>query len=143
MEWDKEAAEKATKDSLERIKAEQEIEKNAKKETVKSEGIWFEDGSDEIKLLDGARYRIYPVNLKKARRLLQLLKTVNVDMAITNFMPSGDDELDVKREEEFIEMISMAFEKHGVDRDYIEENVDVVTATKIAGILLGVNGIKK
>ena len=135
MKWDKEASKEANEKSIERIKNENK--------SSESESIWFEDGSAEVNLLDGKKYKIHPVNLKKARRLLQLLKTVNVDMAIANFIPSGEPEVDVQREKDFYEMIEMAFEKYELGIEYLEENIDVVTASRIANILLGINGIKK
>jgi hypothetical protein len=135
MQWDKEASKEATQKSIERIKSEDK--------KTDSESVWFEDGSSEIILLDGKKYKIFPVNLKKARRLLQLLKTVNVDMAIANFIPSGDEELDNQREKDFFEMVQMAFEKYDLSKEYLEENVDVVNASNIANTLLGINGIKK
>ena len=140
MEWDQESSEKATQDSVERIK--NEVKPKTKEENFQSESVWFEDGK-EIKLLDGKKYLIMPVSLRKARRLMQILKTVNVDMAIMNFIPSDNEELDNKRQEELLEMMEIAFSKYNLGREYIEDNVDVVTATKIADILLGINGIKK
>jgi hypothetical protein len=141
MEWDKEASEKATKEAVERIKNEA-LTTKGKEDNYKSEAIWFEDGK-EVQLLDGRKYIIMPVNLKKARRLMQILKTVNVDMAIMNFVPTDNEELDNKRQEELMEMMGIAFSKYDLDRDYLEENIDVLTATKIADVLLGINGIKK
>ena len=151
MIYDEQASKDANADAVERIKREQREKTSKQVEETKaeqeegkdSEETWFEDGAGAVKLLDGKVYKIYPVNLKKARRLLQLMQTVNVDAAVVNFASTGDIELDAKREEEFIELIMMAFDRYEVDRDYIEENVDVVKATKIAGILLGINGLKK
>jgi uncharacterized protein (DUF2344 family) len=140
MEWDQEESIKANEAAVDRIK--NEVKPKTKEENYQSEQNWFEDGQ-EVRLLDGKKYNITPINLKKARRLMQILKTVNVDIAIMNYMPTENEELDNKRQEELLEMIEIAFGKYNLGRDYLEENIDVVTAAKIADILLGINGIKK
>jgi hypothetical protein len=140
MEWDAEESKKATENSIDRIK--DEVKPKTKEENFVSEETWFEDGK-KVKLLDGKTYSIFPVNLKKARRLLQILKTVNVDNVIINYLTTEDVELDDKRQEELYEIMEMAFSRYNLDRDYLEENIDVVTATTIADIFLGLNGIKK
>lgn len=140
MQWDMEASKEANEASVERIR--NEAKAKNKEDNFESEKIWFEDGK-EVQLLDGKKYCITPVSLKKARRLMQILKTVNVDVAIMNFIPTDNEELDNRRQEELIEMMEIAFSRYNLGRDYLEENIDVVTATLVADILLGINGIKK
>lgn len=122
------------KEAVEHIKAE---------EIRKTEKIFFED-DEEIRLRDGKVYKIPPVSLKDARKLMQKLKTVNVDVIILNFLPSEDDEMTKQREEDLFDILMMAFKNYPeVTREYIEEYVDVETARRIIEIMIGLNGLKK
>lgn len=121
-------------EAVERIKVE---------EIRKTEKIFFED-DEEIRLRDGKVYKIPPVSLKDARKLMQKLKTVNVDVIILNFLPSEDDEMTKQREEDLFDILMMAFKNYPeVTREYIEEYVDVETARRIIEIMIGLNGLKK
>lgn len=134
-------------EAVERIKREAEQEAQREKltpeEAKRIEAVFFEDDA-EIMLRDGKRYRIPPVSLKEARKIMQLLKTVNVDVIIMNFVPTGDEELDKKREDNLFDLLLMAFKNYPeVDRDYLDRYVDLATARKIIDIIIGLNGIKK
>lgn len=127
----------------------QEAVKKFKEEAISAEessyieSAFFEE-AEKITLRDGRTYSILPASLKKARRLMQLMKTVNVDIIILNFVPTGDDEVDKEREDALFEILSMAFVAYPeVDREYIEEYVDVEIAREIIEVLIGLNGIKK
>lgn len=112
-----------------------------KEEAERVEAVFFED-DEEITLRDGKTYKIPPANLKNARRLMKLMGTINIDAIILNFSPSGDD--DSQRENDLFEVLSIAFENYPeVDREYLEEYVDLITASKIIEILIGLNGLKK
>lgn len=111
-----------------------------KEEADRIESVFFED-DESIKLRDGKVYKIPPANLKNARRLMQLLKTVNIDAIILNFSPTGEDE---QKENDLFEALQIAFCNYPeVDREYLENYVDIVTASKIIEILIGLNGLKK
>ncbi len=111
-----------------------------KEEADRIESIFFED-DESVKLRDGKTYKIPPSNLKNARRLMQLLKTVNIDAIILNFSPTGEDE---QKENDLFEALLIAFSNYPeVDREYLENYVDIITASKIIEILIGLNGLKK
>lgn len=136
---EREHAEQMNKEAVERIKK----EFLSKEEAERIESIFFEDDA-EIRLRDGKRYKIPPCTLKNARRLMQLLKTVNIDVIMLNFVPTGDEALDERRINELYEILEMAFVNYKeVTREYIEEYVDVELAKKIIEILIGLNGLKK
>lgn len=72
---------------------------------------------------------------------MQLLKTINIDAIILNFSPTGEDE---QKENDLFEALQIAFCNYPeVDREYLENYVDIVTASKIIEILIGLNGLKK
>lgn len=136
---EREHAEQMNKEAVERIKK----EFLSKEEAARIESTFFEDDV-EIRLRDGKRYKIPPCTLKNARRLMQLLKTVNIDVIMLNFVPTGDEALDERRINELYEILEMAFVNYKeVTREYIEEYVDVELARKIIEILIGLNGLKK
>lgn len=128
-------------EAIARIKAEEEA--MAKVEENVSEAIFFED-DEAIKLRDGKEYRIAPCSLKDARKLMNYLKTVNVDAIVLNFAPTGDEAMDNQREEDLMNILAIAFKGYPhVDRDYIEEYVDLDIARRLIDIMLGLNGLKK
>lgn len=145
---EKEHSAKMNQEAVERIKK----ETISQEEANRIEGVFFEDDA-EVTLRDGKTYRIPPCSLKKARRLMILLKTVNIDVIMFNFLPPAMDSIDEytdvdaivkQKEDDLFEILSMAFSnyKH-IDKDYIEEYVDVELAGKIITILIGLNGLKK
>jgi hypothetical protein len=111
-----------------------------KEEADRIESIFFED-DESITLRDGKTYKIPPSNLKNARRLMQLLKTVNIDAIILNFSPNDED---TQKENDLFEVLQIAFSNYPeVDREYLENYVDIITASEIIEILIGLNGLKK
>lgn len=118
-------------------------EKITKEESERVAGVFFEDDF-EVRLRDNKTYFIPPSNLKNARRLMTLLKEVDWDAVMLNFVPTGDEEVDSKRINSLFEILEIAFVNHPqITRDYLEEYVDVITASKIVEALIGLNGLKK
>lgn len=106
------------------------------------EKVFFED-DEEIRLRDGRTYRIPPLGLKDARKLMKLINSVDSTFIIMNFMETDEGEGD--KYNELMELLLLAFKpyyKH-VDADYLAEYVDLVTAKKIIDIMTGLNGLKK
>lgn len=131
----------ANQQAVDRIK--QEI--LTQEESDRLASVFFED-DEEITLRDGKTYKILPANLKNARRLMQLLRTVNVNLIIANFIPTDDDEEEPQRMKDLYEILSIAFSAYPEikdNRDYLDEYVDVNIVSKIIDILIGINGIKK
>jgi len=121
-------------------KKDKKVEKLTKEEAERVAKVFFED-DEEIKLRDGKTYRIHPCTLKDARRLMNLLNTVHIDAIILNFLPREDGK---SSEEDLYDILLIAFKEYPhVDRDYIDEYVDLETARKIIEIMIGLNGIKK
>lgn len=126
-------------EAVERIKK----EVLSQDEADKIASTFFED-DEAIRLRDGKTYRIPPSSLKNARKLMSLLKTVNVEIIMLNFVPTGDEAQDEKRINDLYDILSIAFVNYShVTREYIEEYVDVVQAKEIVNILIGLNGLKK
>lgn len=139
---EKEHSEQMNQEALDRIQQEEE-KKLSQEEADRVEAVFFED--DEIvKLRDGKNYRVPPASLKDARKLMKTLKTVNVDVIILNFLPTDDEEFDKKREDDLYDILLMAFRNYPeIDRDYIDQYVDIEMARKIIDVLIGLNGLKK
>lgn len=137
---EKEHSAKMNAEKVERIKREYEI---TQEEADRLEAIFFEY-DEEITLRDGKVYKIPPCSLKKAKRLMNLLKSINVDVVIMNFIPTGNTKEDEQREKDLYEILMMGFVNYPeVTIEYLEEYVDLITAKKIFNILIGLNGIKK
>jgi uncharacterized protein (DUF2344 family) len=111
-------------------------------EAERIERIFFED-DEEITLRDGKKYKIIPVCLNSARKLMKLLKTAEVQAIILNFSPSGDDDVDEQRENDLMSILEIAFENYGLKGDYLSKYTDVLTAAKIIDVMIGINGLKK
>jgi hypothetical protein len=136
---EKEHSESMNQEAIERIKQEEA----SKEEIERREAVFFED-DEVIKLRDGKTYRVPPLNLKNARKLMQKIRTINIDAVILNFLPTGDEEADAKRQDDLYEVLQMAFVNYPeVDRDYIDEYVDLENARNIFDTLVGINAIKK
>lgn len=135
---EKEHAEQMNGAAIERIKKEEGELSNEERESQ-----IFEDDA-VITLRNGTKYSVPPLTLKNARSLMKKLRTVNVDAIILNFIPTGDDSLDEQREEDLFDILCMAFINYpSVDREYIDEFMDLETARKVIDVLIGLNGIKK
>ncbi len=125
-----EHSQKMNEEAVNRIKGQQEEERTA--------AIFFEDDA-QVTLRNGSTYNISPCTLKEARRLMNLLKTVNIDAIILNFIP--DDETN---ENDLFDILLMGFKNYKeVDREFIDNYVDLTTAKKIIEALIGLNGLKK
>ena len=108
-----------------------------------SEEVFFED-AHPIRLRDGKVYQIPPLTLKNARMLMKKLRTVNVDVIILNFLPTGDAVKDEERENDLYDILEMAFAHYpDVDRDYIDSHMDLEQARETIDILIGLNQLKK
>jgi hypothetical protein len=118
------------------------VELNNKVDDIsRTASIFFEDDA-EIKLRDGKVYKIPPATLKDARKLMEKLKTVNVDIIILNFIQTDDDS--TQRENDLFDILMIAFKNYPeVTKEYIEEYVDVEIAKRIIEIMIGLNDIKK
>lgn len=118
-------------------------EKLTQEEAERIERVFFEDDED-IKLRDGKTYKIPPASLKDARALMKKLRSINVDAIIVNFIPTGNEEEDKRREQDLFDVLLMAFKGYPhVTKEYLDEYVDLDTARRIIDILIGLNGLKK
>ncbi|PQP82105.1 hypothetical protein C0Q44_20860 [Paenibacillus sp. PCH8] len=151
---ERELAEQLNEEAAKRIKDDPENKRVTPEEVEAAERAFFED-DEIITLRDRRKYRIPPCNLKDARRLMKLLKTVNIDAIILNFIPTENDELDEKRQQDLFDVLAMAFknysyivtkDEHGeyvINREYLDEYLDLNTARKVIDMLIGLNGLKK
>lgn len=125
----------------EEVKSENEVEKVTKEETDQVESVFFED-DEEIMLRDGKTYKLHPCTLKDARKLMKLLKTVQIEAIILNFLPPDDG--GTGAEEDLFDILLLAFKGYPhVDKEYIDNYVDLELARQIIEIMIGLNGIKK
>jgi hypothetical protein len=122
-------------------------ENNNKKEPITQEEseyiekVFFEE-DETVRLRDGKTYRIPPLSVKDARRLMKLLNTIDTAIIISNLI-AEDGEND--RYDELMEVLLMAFKpyyKH-VTVEYLAEYVDLVIAKQIIDAMIGLNGLKK
>lgn len=117
------------------------VENISKEEAERIESVFFED-DEEIMLRDGKKYKIPPCTLKDARKLMKLLRTVQIDAIILNFLPKEDG--GTGSEEDLFDILLIAFKNYPhVDKEYIDKYVDLETARKIIEIMIGLNGLKK
>lgn len=106
------------------------------------EKVFFEE-DETVRLRDGKTYRIPPLGLKDARKLMKLLNTIDTAIIISNLMVAEGEEDD--RYDELMEVLLMAFKpyyKH-VTVEYLSEYVDLVIAKQIIDAMIGLNGLKK
>lgn len=142
-----EHSKKMNEEAIKKIQEEEET-KNEKTPTLsleeanRLEAVFFED-DEEITLRNGIKYKIAPCVLKDARKLMQLLKTVNVDAIILNFVPTGDDAVDADREDKLMQILDIAFKHYDLDKDTLMEFVDLEMARQIVELMIGLNGLKK
>ncbi|WP_247898274.1 MULTISPECIES: hypothetical protein [Paenibacillus] len=151
---ERELAEKLNEEAAERIKNDPANKRVTPEEAEAAERAFFED-DEIITLRDRRKYRIPPCNLKDARRLMKLLKTVNIDAIILNFIPTENDELDAKRQQDLFDVLAMAFKNYPhivtkdeqgeyiINREYLDEYLDLNTARQVIDMLIGLNGLKK
>ena len=106
------------------------------------EKVFFED-DEVVRLRDGKTYRIPPLGLKDARKLMKLLNTIDTGIIISNLivMEGEDDD----RYDELMEVLLMAFKPYypHITVDYLAEYVDLVIAKQIIDCMIGLNGLKK
>jgi len=122
-------------------KKEEQVEKLTKEEVEQIESVFFED-DEKIMLRDGKTYKIHPCTLKDARKLMKLLRTVQIEAIILNFLPEDDG--GTGAEKDLFDILLLAFKNYPhVDKDYIDNYVDLETAKQIIEIMIGINGIKK
>ncbi|PYE51415.1 hypothetical protein HUB98_05360 [Paenibacillus barcinonensis] len=151
---ERELAERLNEEAASRFKHNSENKKVTPEEIEAAERAFFED--DEIVTLrDRRKYRIPPCSLKDARRLMKLLKTVNIDAIILNFIPTDDDELDQQRQQDLFDVLGIAFKNYPhivtkddqgeyiINREYLDEYLDLNTARKVIDLMIGLNGLKK
>ncbi len=125
----------------EEVKSENEVVKVTKEEIDQVESVFFED-DEEIMLRDGKTYKLHPCTLKDARKLMKLLKTVQIEAIILNFLPPDDG--GTGAEEDLFDILLLAFKGYPhVDKEYIDNYVDLELARQIIEIMIGLNGIKK
>lgn len=118
------------------------VEEVTLEEAETIEKVFFED-DEEIMLRDGKTYKIHPCTLKDARTLMQLLKTVNIEAIILNMLPSEEDDEETT-EGDLFDVLLLAFKGYDhIDREYIDNYVDIDIAREVINIMIGLNGIKK
>lgn len=105
------------------------------------EKVFFEE-DDEIRLRDGKTYRIPPLGLKDARKLIKLLNTIDTGIIISNLLENDNGE---DKYNELLKVLEMGFKPYysHVDSGYLADYVDVVSAKKIIDSMIGLNGLKK
>lgn len=134
-ELEKQHSEKMNQEAIEKRK-----EEISKEESDRIETVFFEDDV-EVQLRDGKDYRIHPCTLKDARKIMRMVKSVNIDAIILNFLPNEEGGSQ-DAEDDLYDLILIAFKNYkDIDRDYIDQYVDLATAREIINILLGLNGI--
>lgn len=134
-------AEQLNQEATERIKKESN-EKVSLEDAKRKEAIFFED-AEKVRLRDGNEYMIPPLKLKNARKVMKLIGTISSEVIIVNFLPTGDDVEDEKRIETLYEILKICLEGHAINDEFIEEYIDLRTASKIIEYAINVNGLKK
>lgn len=122
-------------------KKEEKKEKLTKEEAEYIEKVFFED-DETVRLRDGKTYRIPPLSLKDARKLIKLLNSIDTGVIIANLL---EDETGEDRYDKLMEVLLMAFKPYypNITAEYLSEYVDLVTAKEIIDIMIGLNGLKK
>lgn len=119
----------------------QEEPKLTKEESEYIEKVFFEE-DETVRLRDGITYKIPPLGLKDAKKLMKKLNSIDTSIIIANLIADeeGNDNYDG-----LLEVLLMAFKpyyKH-ITVDYLAEYVDINTAKQIIDIMIGLNGLKK
>jgi hypothetical protein len=112
-----------------------------KEESEYMEKVFFED-DEVVRLRDGKSYRIPPLALKDALRLMKRLNSIDTGVIIANLIDDGNGN---NNYDDLLEVLLMAFKPYYKDItvDYLAEYVDLHTAKKIIDIMIGLNGLKK
>lgn len=137
---------KANEEAVARIKAEEE--ERSREIVAKSEIYWFED-DDKVTLRDGSVRKIPPMPLGDARRFMNLVRTVNIDAIILNFVPGSNS-----AEQDLYDILCLAFrgypdmvsEEDGKlvpNREYMDRVIDIRLARKLIDTMLDLNALKK
>lgn len=105
------------------------------------EKVFFED-DEVVRLRDGKSYRIPPLGLKDAMRLMKRLNSIDTSVILANLIDDGSGN---NSYEDLLEVLLMAFKPYYKDitKEYLAEYVDLNTAKKIIDIMIGLNGLKK
>jgi hypothetical protein len=131
------------KENVEKKKEEEEVKTRVvtKEESIEIEKVFFED-DELVRLRDGVSYRIPPLALRDARKLMKSINTIDTSVIIANLIADeeGNDSYD-----NLLEVISMAFKPYykSITLDYLSEYVDLACAKQIIDIMIGLNGLKK
>lgn len=104
--------------------------------------VWMETGKP-FTFRDGKTYYVQPSALSDAFEIMSILSKINVSLVIANFMPTGDEEKDKERIDNVYRIMELAFKQYGLTREYIDQNVDVVMASRIIEAVAGMNGLLK
>jgi hypothetical protein len=114
-----------------------------KEEAEYIEKVFFEE-DEEVRLRDGRTYRIPPLSIRDARKLMKKLNIIDSAIIIANLIPE-DEEAEDDRYDDLMEILHMAFKPYykDVTVDYLADHVDLVIAKKIIDIMIGLNGLKK
>ena len=102
-------------------------------ESQEMEKVFFEE-DEQIRLRDGKTYRLPPLSLRDARKLIKKLNTIDTGIILSNLMENEDGE---DHYDDLMEILAMGFKpyhKH-VTADYLEDVVDVVCAKQIIDII--------
>ncbi|QNR70425.1 DNA polymerase III subunit gamma/tau (plasmid) [Paenibacillus peoriae] len=112
----------------------------SKEEADVIEKVFFEE-DDMVRLRDGRTYRIPPLGLKDARKLMRKLNTIDTSIVISNLIDTdGEDRYD-----ELLDVLMMAFRPYykTMTVEYLEDYIDLVSAKQIIDSMIGLNGLKK
>jgi len=124
----------------EATEAKKEKEPLTEEEALVIEKVFFEE-DESVRLRDGRNYRIPPLGLKDARKLMRKLNTIDTSIIISNLIDTdGEDRYD-----ELLDVLMMAFRPYHktMTVEYLEEYIDLVSAKQIIDSMIGLNGLKK
>lgn len=106
------------------------------------EKVFFEE-DETIRLRDGLTYRIPPLGIRDARKLIKKLNTIDTGLIIANLMIEDGEEED--RYDQLMDILLMGFKPYypTMTVEYLGDYVDVEQASFILDVLIGINGLKK
>ncbi|BAU28159.1 hypothetical protein DFP93_101235 [Aneurinibacillus soli] len=126
----------------ETITEQKEDDKVTSEQAEQNKKVWMETG-EPFTFRDGKTYYVQPSALADAFEIMDILSKINVSLVIANFMPTGDAEKDKERIGNVYRIMELAFKQYGLTREYIDQNVDVVMASRIIEAIAGMNGLLK